>query len=104
MADAQRDVLEGDEGTVIRVTLVDGSTIVDASSATEKVIRFKQPDGTIVEKTASFSTDGADGKIQYVAESGLFVQTGVWEIRGRIRTDEGKWTSSRGSFTVAEVD
>jgi hypothetical protein len=60
------EVHVGDVGTVFRLTLSDGSTIVDASGATTKEILFRKPSGAVVTKSAAFTTDGTDGKIEYV--------------------------------------
>ena len=100
----QMDIYEGDGGTIFRVTITDNSIVIDISNATAKYIRFKQPDGTILLKSANFSSDGKDGKIQYIAESGFLDTVGVWELRGVITTPAGHWTSTKGSFTVKEID
>lgn len=104
MATTQTDIYEGDIGTVFRVTILDNGVALPIADATVKSLRFKQPDGTIVTKDATFSIDGTDGRIQYIAEDGFLSQVGVWEIRGVITTPAGHWTSTKGSFTVKEID
>ena len=65
-----------DVGTIFRVTVYDttssgGTSVADISGATTKQFTFKRPDGTTFTKTAVFTTDGTDGNIQYVTESGV---------------------------------
>ena len=76
----------GDFGTQFILTikkLVDGApTVVDVSGATTKKILFRDSEGTITEHTASFLTDGTDGKITYTTVTGDISISGSLEYRG----------------------
>ena len=52
-----------DVGTKFLVTVKDGSSVVDISSAGTKQILIKKPSGTKLTKTATFNSDGTDGKM-----------------------------------------
>lgn len=55
----------GDSGIVFRYTIVDqDGDAVDLSGATTKQIRFTSPTGIREDITASFTTDGTDGKVE----------------------------------------
>lgn len=94
----------GDVGTLFRVRILDCDTgePEDISGATVKEIRFKKPTGVILVKTATFSTDGIDGYIQYMVISGDLDMSGTWEIEGYVEGVGFKNTSSKGTFYVAD--
>ncbi len=76
-----------DIGTIFTVTIVDqDDAVVDISLYSPKQLIFTKPDGTRVEQTASFTTDGTDGKIQYTSESGDLDQPGLWQLQGIVST------------------
>lgn len=68
-------------GATFEATLVDqDGTAMDVSAATDVMIRFIKPDGvTNVDKTATFVTDGTDGKIEYEVEAGVLDTAGRWQ-------------------------
>lgn len=74
----------GDVGTIFRVTIKDCDTIVDVSTVNSKTIYFQKPDSSTLTKAASYYTDGTDGIIQYVTESGDLDQAGTWQIQARV--------------------
>jgi hypothetical protein len=90
----------GDVGTIFEGTFYDGGVIVDISAATTKEILFRKPDGTVVTKTGTFSTDGTDGKLRYTTIAGDLDQAGDWRVQGYIVTPTGSWKSSVETFTV----
>jgi hypothetical protein len=73
-------------GIIIRVQIVESGTDmpVDVSLAATKQIRFTKPDGTTVTKTATFTTNGVDGKIEYAVEVAFLDQSGFWTYEGFI--------------------
>ena len=76
----------GDIGTVFIVTVIDCDTglPIDVSAATTKTIKLLLPDLSVLEKAASFTTDGTNGKIQYTIASGDLSQSGRWKIQGYV--------------------
>lgn len=96
-----------DVGTIFRVTVYDttstgGSSVADISAATTKQFTFKRPDGTTFTKTAVFTTDGTDGNIQYITESGVLNTAGRWHLQAYVKTSAGNWSTSVGDFKVFE--
>lgn len=95
----------GDVGTDFQVTIkecVDGKVqVVDVSGATTLEIIFERGDKTVVTKTATFVTDGTDGKIRYVSETGFLNSAGDWRMQGKT-FGIGGWSgrSSIVEFTV----
>jgi hypothetical protein len=89
-----------DIGTIFRVTLRDESGLVDLSTASTKQIIFRKPSGTILTKTASLTTDGTDGKLQYASVSGDLDAEGEWQLQARIAIGSGDWKSDIHRFTV----
>lgn len=74
-----------DVGTALIVTIVDcNGDAINISAATEKKIKLTLPDLSVVEKTAEFSSDGTDGKIQYTTVADDLSQAGRWKIQGFI--------------------
>ena len=73
-----------DIGTVFKVMIVDDATdaAMDVSAATTKQIKFGKPSGTTVVQTASFTTDGTDGYIEYKTVANDLDLHGSWQIQG----------------------
>lgn len=93
----------GDIGTVITLTIVDqDGTAVDVSTATTKEIHLQPPSGDAVQKTASFTTDGSDGKIYYTTASASDLNVaGTWEAQAYVVLSGGNtWKSTIKEFKV----
>ena len=94
-------VHNGDIGTVFELTIVDtDDTAVDVSTAAVKYIYFQDPTGTRMRKTATFTTDGTDGKIEYVTIAGDIDEVGTWQVQGYVETSLGKFYTEKMSFQV----
>jgi hypothetical protein len=74
----------GDIGTIFKLKIVDDDTglPIDVSLADTKEVKFRPPDGPSVTKTASFTTDGSDGWIQYTTIAADLSIDGDWDIQG----------------------
>lgn len=92
----------GDVGTIITLTIYedDETTAVDVSSATTKTIYVRKPSGTKDSWTATFTTDGSDGKITYTTTTGDIDETGTWLVQGYVEIGTSKHYSTRESFRV----
>ncbi len=89
----------GDVGTVFRLeikewdeTLLDW-VILDISTATTIELKFTHPNDSLITKTASFTTDGTDGQLEYktlVGDTDLqfpadnTAALGRWGLRAKI--------------------
>ena len=101
---SKKKIHVGDEKTVLRALITDDVTglFVDISSATTKTIKLQKTDGTVVEKTAVFTTDGTDGYIQYITVTGDIDQAGGWKIQGFVDGPNFRNHSTIKSFLVYE--
>lgn len=97
-----KDIWVDDTGTIFRGVLTDGNDIVDIQAALTKTIVFEKPDGTTMEKTATFTTDGTDGKLEYAVTTGDLDQAGVWRYYAKITYSGGSRRTSEAEFTVWE--
>lgn len=93
----------GDTGSYIELTIKDGDEVFDISSATIKKIKIKTSANVVLDKTASFSTNGTDGKIKYVFIDGDLSISGIWKARGYVEMPTGKWSTTDVQFEVLPV-
>lgn len=75
--------------------------IVNISTATALTVCLKNPSGVVVEKTASFITDGVDGGLFYKTTTTDLVATGTWYAQAKVTTPQGVYPSEISSFKVA---
>ena len=75
-----------DIGTRFLVTVKDGTSVVDISSATSLVIDFRKPDDTIINRTGSTLEDGSasSGVMYYDTVAGDMDAAGNWKLQGKI--------------------
>jgi hypothetical protein len=97
---AANEIHKGDIGTQFTVTVQDGTTVVDISTASTKQLIFKKPGGTILTKSTSFVTDGTDGKMQYVSVDGDLSDDGVWKMQGKVIIGGNTFSTDITSFKV----
>ena len=92
----------GDVGTIIRLTITesDGTTPVDVSTATVKKFYFQKPDGSKINKTAVFDTDGVDGKLKYTTVASDIGIAGTWQVQAYVEIGTAKYYSTKTTFTV----
>lgn len=96
------EVHKGDIGTVFRLTLTDDGVAVDISGATTKQIIFEKPDGSLLTKAATFTSDGTNGMMFYAMLADELDQAGVWKIQGVVVLAGGTWRTSTHEFKVHE--
>ena len=98
---AANEVHQNDIGTKFLVTIKDGSDAVNVASATStKQIIFKKPSGTSMTKTASFNSDGTDGKIYYTVVADDLDEVGTYEIQGKVVITDGTFYTDIQTFKV----
>ena len=94
----------GDIGTVFEVTIMDGKSVVNVSTATDITFHFKKPSGTLITKTGQFATNGSDGKVKYTTISGdldeLAVKGKTWKYQVEITLPYWHGKSDIGEFEV----
>lgn len=97
---AANEIHVGDIGTIFRTTVKEGSSVLDISAATTTQLIFRRPDGTSFTKTAEFTTDGTDGKIEYPTIAGDLDVAGNWSWQSYIVMPSGSWHTDIGTFSV----
>ena len=89
-----------DVGTKFLVTVTDGSSAVDISSATTKELIIKKPSGTKLTKATSFNTDGTDGKMKYNIASDDLDEAGSYKLQGKVVISDGTFYTDIHTFKV----
>jgi hypothetical protein len=98
---SENEIHVGDVGTILRVIVEDDGAVINVSGTDSRTIYLKKPDGTKLTKTAVFTTDGSDGKIQYVTISGDLDTEGWWKIQGLVHWASGnQWYTDWQPFEV----
>lgn len=89
----------GDTATII-ITLKDNGVVVDISAATALEIKLQRPAGTSFSRTASFVTDGTDGKMKYKLLTTDLDLDGPWKIQAVVTETDDVFNSSVGKIQV----
>lgn len=89
-----------DIGTKFLLTVKDGSSAVDVSSASTKQIIIKKPTGTTLTKAAAFNSDGTDGKLSYTIISGDLDEVGTYQLQGKVIITDGTFSTDITKFKV----
>ena len=89
-----------DIGTKFQVTVKDGDDAVDISSASTKSLIFKKPSGTKMTKTAAFTSDGSDGKIDYTVILNDLDEVGTYQLQGNVVISDGTFYTDIQTFKV----
>jgi hypothetical protein len=89
---------------VYDTTSTGGTTVADISGATTKQFTFKSDRmAPLLPKPRSVhTTDGTDGNIQYITESGVLNGPGRWHLQAYVKTSAGNWNTTVGDFKVFE--
>ena len=94
------EIHQDDVGTQFLVTVKDGSSAVNISSATTKQLIIKKPSGTKLTKAAAYSTDGADGKIYYNTVADDLDEAGTYKLQGKVVISDGTFYTDITTFKV----
>ncbi len=90
-----------DKGTQFLATIRDqDNAIVNIATATVKRFIFKKPSEEVVEKNATFYTDGTDGKLYYITASGDLDELGNWQYQAYIEPGSDWFHSDTVTFRV----
>ena len=89
-----------DVGTKFLVTITDGSSAVNVSTASTKQIIIKKPSGSKLTKTASFNSDGTDGKIYYTTVADDLDEAGSHKLQGKVIISDGTFYTDITTFKV----
>jgi hypothetical protein len=89
-----------DIGTRFLATIKDCDTIVNVSGAPYINFTFKKPDDSLISRSATIYTNGADGKIYYDTVSGDLDQAGLYKLQGQVSLASGTFYTDIYNFTV----
>lgn len=84
----------------IILTVEEDGAAISIAAATVKTIYIKKPSGTVVTATATFFTDGTEGKIYYDSVSGDINESGLYRVQGLVLIGGGTYYTSVESFRV----
>ena len=93
-----------DVGNILRLTVkTEDDEAKNIAGASALTYLLKKPDETVVELTASFDTNGTDGKVIYAFVAGDLDLVGLYEVQVKIVT--ATWTGITSSyfFTVRDT-
>ena len=96
------EIHKGDWGIEFRDTIEDDDGVINLINYSSIQYLFRKPDGTEVAKNASFYTDGSDGIVKYVMESGVIDQAGFWSYQLLSTISGVPRHSDVGKFPVAK--
>ena len=94
------EIHQNDIGTAFTITIQDGTTAVDISTATTKKIVFKKPSGTKLTYDTAFVSDGTDGKIKYNAVADDLDEIGTYKLQSYVIISDGTFYTDITSFKV----
>ena len=89
-----------DIGTEFLLTVMDGSTAVNISSASTKQITIKKPSGTSITASTTFDSDGTDGKMSYTTVADDLDETGSYKLQGKVVISDGTFYTDITTFKV----
>lgn len=93
----------GDVGVLVKLTVMQDGAVKDVSTATTKQIVINKPGGTVVTRTASFTTTGADGKVQCATESTDLTEVGTYRTCAYLVMGSWSGYSDGATFEVRAV-
>lgn len=89
-----------DSGYDIVVRFVYNGKVFDISTFQSGKIILTSPSGIEKSYPANLYTDGTDGKIFYTVQGNEFNESGVWEIKAQVTTQNGTRTTDQRTFVV----
>ena len=97
------DIGKGAIGTKLRWTVLDEEEILDVSNASIMQLKLLKPDGSSVTKPLTHITDGTDGRVEYVVESGVLNIAGTYKWQLYLAISTWQDHSSKGHFVVGDI-
>ena len=97
---AANEIHVNDIGTIFTITVKDGSSAVNISSASAKQVVIKKPSGTKLTKDTAFVTDGTDGQMKYTIVSGDLDEAGTYKLQVYLTISDGTFYTDITSFKV----
>ena len=93
--------IKGSDGTVFEVTVTEDGAALDIATATGLFLDFLKPSGIILQKAASLTSGGTDGKMQVALTAAELNEAGLWAIQARFTLGSFTGPTERESFIVS---
>lgn len=87
-------------GTRFLVTIKDNGDIVNISNASSIMMVFKKPDDSLVYRSGTLLTNGADGQVYYDTVSGDLDEAGLYKLQARVIMPSGTFYTDIHTFQV----
>lgn len=95
---------KNDIGHVFEITVIDDGVARNISAATLLQLLLRDPTGVVTTHTASLTTDGTDGKLEYATVSGDLHTDGWWWLQAKITEGASPiFHTESAKFLVREV-
>lgn len=96
------DIYVTDYGVPHEITITRNGAAADISDATSMDLRYKRPDGSTLDVTPAFKSDGTDGVIVYTFQAGDIEagDYGTWKFQANIVTASSGRHTAHGTLEV----
>lgn len=91
-----------DEGTIIRITITEEQDALDLTEATTIKIKFERKDRSTFIVDGEIEGDPTLGIIYCESDETFFTIKGTMTVQVYLEFANGKWHTSKGTFTVSE--
>jgi hypothetical protein len=92
--------IKGSDGTVFEVTVTEDGAPLDIATATALSLEFLKPSGVVLQKAATLTSGGTDGKMQVALNEAELNEAGLWSIQARFTLGSYTGPTERQSFIV----
>ena len=90
-----------DFGTSLRATIKDeDDAVIDISDAASIIFILEKPNLTTITASGAFVSDGTDGKVQYITQSGIIDTMGQWRLQVFLDFPDGEFRTNIYNFKV----
>ena len=89
-----------DVGVVFEATLLTNNVPFNIAAAVALELWFRRPDGRILKKTASLTTNGTDGKMRYMSRANDLSYPGTWQWQPCVEFSTTTFHGDIQAFTV----
>lgn len=94
------EIRKNDIGIQFVVTIQDGDDPEDISGYTTRQILIRKPNGTVLTKSTTLSTDGTDGSLYAVSEEGDLDLVGTYNLQITLSNETVSYHTDIGNFRV----
>jgi hypothetical protein len=75
---------KNDFGTEIVLTITTDGVPQNIGSSRARSFDFEAPSGSTFTRTATYKTDGTDGKLKYISQADDFDEAGTWKVQAYV--------------------